>query len=149
MRVSRKRFVYFAAVLLVGYVGPMFIFLISRPPLSDDSWALLEKQRPTMRVTSSGTEMTFFIVADGLNFALARRPIGGWESASVKLYQLLNLPAFVSAHATFHALEARATGTSKLHSDIATGVFVTVGSIQWLILAAILGVRRSSDPAAA
>ena len=133
---------------MLGYVGPMFVFLVSRPPLGEDGWEFLERQRPRRTTTADGTQAELFMVADGLNFALARRPIGGWESASVRVYQLLNVPAVLAAHATFNTLQARPTGTSKLHSDVATAVFVAVGSVQWLAFALILSRTRRTGRAA-
>ncbi|HEY0142230.1 MAG TPA: hypothetical protein VGF48_15135 [Thermoanaerobaculia bacterium] len=142
LRISRKRFIVFASVFLLGYAGPMVVFLVSRSPLNADGWAFLERQRPRLTITSDGTQVAFFIVADGLNFALARRPLGGWEPVSVRLYEVLNLPAVLAAHATFNALQARPTGTSRLHSDVATAVFVAVGTVQWLVCAMLLSLRR-------
>lgn len=139
------RFAIFALVFFAGFVAPMIGFLIARPPLDADGWAFLERQRPRVTIAGRGTATSFFIHG-GLNFALARRPIGGWEPAPVKLYQLFNLPAYVAANLTFNTLQQRRAGTSKLHSDIATAVFVLVGSVQWLAAAALLSARRSTTP---
>ena len=149
MRISRRRFILLTVAFMVGYLGPMFVFLGSRPPLDAHGWEFLERQRPRLTRTADGTHAEFFIVADGLNFALARRPIGGWESASVRAYESLNFPAVLAAHATFNALQARPTGTSKLHSDVATAVFVAVGLVQWLAVALTLSVAREARRAAA
>jgi hypothetical protein len=149
MTISSRCFLVLASLLLTCYFVPMIVFVASRPPLDADGWAFLEKQRPKTTETANGMETTFFMVADGLNFALARRPIGGWESPPIRLFQLVNLPADLAAHMTFADLEARPAGSSRLHSDIATAVFVATGAIQWLAIALVLSVRGGvSRPAA-
>lgn len=138
MRINRRRFLALSLSILIAHVLAVGAFLWSRPRLDADGWAFLERQRP--RLDADGA--TFFIVQDGLNFALARRPIGGWEPASVRLFQSVNLPAYSAALATFHGLQGRSGGSSKLHSDLATIVFAVVAVIQWGFISALLSLRR-------
>lgn len=90
-----------------GFIAPTVGFLMTRPPLDANGWAFLQKQRPRLTSTPDGTEMSVFIVPDGLNFALARRPIRGWETDYVtaicfSIYprtalQILRSPCFSGA----------------------------------------------------
>lgn len=140
--ISRTRFAAWAAVFLLVHAVAAGMFLRSRPPLGPKSWEFLEQQRP--RFDASGASFT--IVSDGLNFALARRMIGGgWEEPSVKLFVLGNLPAYLAAHVTFDALQGLRGGTSRRHSDIATAVFAGVAAMQWLGIALLLSRRRGQN----
>src|SRR5712692_5984493 len=117
-------------------------FVASRKPLDSQGWSFLELQRPKTTFTSTGSETSFTLVADGLNFALARRPIGGWETAFVKLLELTNFPAFGAALASFHSLQATPHGTSQSNSDLATAVFCIVSLAQWLGISFLLSLHR-------
>ena len=141
LAMNRKHFALLSAAFLAANGVAVIIFLASRPPLGPDSWSFLEQQRPRTTSTANGSETSFMMVADGLTFALARRPVGGWESRSFRAFQVVNLPAFVAALATFQSLQAMPGGTSKAHSDIATVVFGLVALAQWLALSFLLSVR--------
>ena len=67
--------------------------------------------------------MDFMVVADGLNFALFRRPLGGWETAFGHLFQLFNLVPCLASLSAFATLQSAHLASSKANSDIATLVF--------------------------
>lgn len=140
MRIDRKRMRIVATILLAMEAAFFSVFLLSRPALTAEEWGFLERQRPHYDETG----MTMSLVADGLNFALARRAIGGWETAFGHIFILSHLPAFFTASLTFAFLQATSLGSSKLNSDLSTAVFVAVVSVQWLGVASILSLRASS-----
>jgi hypothetical protein len=143
--IRRKRFITVLAILLSPQLIAVLLFLIARAPLQPDHWRFLELQRPTVKTTDHGSEATFFMVHDGLNFALARRAIGGWEEpASVKLFRAINAPALIASLITFNVLQMRPGGTSRSHSDIATVIFVVVAMTQWTIVSLLLSIRRTA-----
>lgn len=143
MRVSRTRMRVVSSVLLGLNACMVILFLVVRPALRDDGWSFLERQRP---VRSEG-EMTMTVVADGLNLALGRRAVGGWEMTSMRLYPLLNLPGYFASFFIFHVLQGFDLASSRMNSDIATVVFVIVAGIQWLSIAALCSIKRSREPA--
>ena len=141
--INRKTFLLLLSAFLVANGTAVIIFLGSRPSLGPAGWSFLEQQRPRIRTTEGGSEMTFTLVADGLTFALAHRPVSGWESPAFRAFQLVNMPAFAAALCTFQSLQEMPGGTSKQHSDIATVVYGVVAIAQWLILSLLLSVRPS------
>ena len=150
MRIERRVFIGVSTFFIVLNAAAIVIFLIAREPVDDEGWQFIERQRPvTTETPDGGISTTFFIVHDGLNFALFRRQIGGWEAASVNLWILANLPAYVSAHSVFYALQMKPGGTSKQHSDIATLTCVVVVVLQWLVIAALASIRRNAPRVAA
>src|SRR5687768_10433088 len=108
MRVDRKRYVLILLGLLVIDAAAFAIVFMPRPAIDDDGWAFLERQRP---LTSS--DGSFFLCHDCLNFAVFRRGIGGWETASARILQLANLPGFLAAQAYFTNRQWQPSGTSK------------------------------------
>jgi hypothetical protein len=141
MRIKRERMKLVTTILLGMEVAFFSIFLLSRPALTADDWAVLERQRP--HYDGSGTTMS--VVADGLNFALAHREIGGWETPLGGVFMLTHLPALLTAMLTFNFLQAIPVGSSKLNSDLATAVFVAIAIFQWLCIASIISM--SGTPA--
>jgi hypothetical protein len=137
MTIDRRRFRAMSLVILGAHVCAIGAFLVLRSPLHADQWAFIERHRPAVIGTS------FILSHDGLNLALARRPVGGgWESAPVRLFQILNLPAYLSALTTFQLLQAKPGGTAKLHSDLATAMFGAIALFQWRLIALLLSMRR-------
>ena len=130
MRVSISLFLAIFVTLVVADVACFVIVFGDRDPLTGEQWSFLEGQRP--RRTESGIELRF--IQDGLNFTLARRAVGGWESAAARAYLLANLPADLGAHLVFTALQSMPTGNSKLHSDLATAAFFSVAAAQWALV---------------
>jgi len=143
VRFSLRVFLGLLATLLLADVGGFILVFLGREPLTEAQWSFLEAQRP--KRTENGIELNSVI--DGLNFALARRAVGGWETAAAKVYLLVNLPAELGAHALFSELQARPGGNSKLHSDFATAAFFTIAAAQWVLLALLLSRRRSEAEA--
>ena len=139
MRFSVRVFFVLFVTLVLADVGCFILVFFGRKPLTEAQWSFLEAQRP--KRTETGIELSFMF--DGLNFALARRAVGGWETAAANVYLLVNLPAELGAHALFSELQARPGGTSKLHSDLATAAFFTIAAAQWALLALLLSRRRS------
>jgi len=135
IHMSRRRFIVLSALFAAVNVTLWSAFVISRPPLDREGWQFLEKQRPQIVETPNGFTESFNICADCTNLALARRPVGGWETALVKLTQAVDVVGYGVAVATFHALQDRPGGTSRSHSDVATAVFVIVSVLQWLTVA--------------
>jgi hypothetical protein len=124
-------------VIFVAHVCAIGGFLVARSPLRADQWAFIERHRAVV------IGETFVISHDALDFALARRPIGGgWESAPVRLFQIINLPAYAGALVTFQLLQA-SPGTAKLHSDLATAMFGIIAFLQWFLVARLLSMRRA------
>ena len=122
-------------MILLGLNGLLVLaFVLFRAPMRDDGWAFLDRERES--------EMT--VVADGIAIVLARRPIGGWESFSVRWFLLLNLPAFFASAVTFQLLQSVAIGSSRLNSDLATIVFIVIAVAQWLGVSALVSLRRTS-----
>lgn len=140
MRIARNRFCVLATLLLGANLIAVAIFLVSRPPLDAGGWSFLERQRPIARTSGNDSQVEMVVVADGLNFALARRPIGGWESASVRVFQLMNLPAYAAAVVTFTIFQAMPSGNARRHSDLATVVFGIVSMAQWLGVSILLSI---------
>lgn len=139
MRIHIRVFlVLFVALTVSDLAGFVFVFR-NRDPLTDEQWSFLENQRP--HSTESGMEINF--AADGLNFALARRAVGGWEPAPARAFLLANLPGYFGAHLLFATLQAQPFGTSKLHSDLATAVFATTAVGQWALVAYLVSRRRN------
>ena len=137
MTIDRRRFRTVSLVILLAHVCAVGAFLVVRSPLRPDQWAFIERHRPAVNGTS------FFLSHDGLNFALARRQIGGgWEAAPVRLFQIVNLPSYLAALTTFQLLHANPGGTAKLHSDLATAMFGAIAFIQWCLVALLLSMRR-------
>jgi hypothetical protein len=122
------------AVLVVLDVGLFSLVVLPRPVLTPEQWAFLEKQRPS---ATGGS----FACADCLNFALARRAIGGWDG-SASLFELLNLPASMVARRTFYARQMQRLDSSKQHSDFASFVFGAVALGECACFAGLLSVRR-------
>jgi hypothetical protein len=136
-------FVVLASVDAVAFVvvfGP-------RRTLTDEQWTFLERQRLTP--SADGQSVTLSLCSDCLNFAVFRRPIGGWETVSANLLQLANLPAFLSAQCVFSSRQMRSYGTSKEHSDVATIVLVVIAFLQCGVLAVPFGFRLGARPGAA
>ncbi|HYK01483.1 MAG TPA: hypothetical protein VE974_06985 [Thermoanaerobaculia bacterium] len=143
MRIDRGRFRTVSLVILVAHAVAIGAFLVSRPPLPADHWAMLDRHRSDVKETSAGLNGSFSLNPHSLNVVLARRPVGGgWESAPVGLFQIINLPAYLAALTTFDLLQAKPGGTSRIHSDAATAVFAAVALIQWSLLALLLSKRR-------
>ena len=119
------------------------LFLVVREPLDAQSWSSLEQQRPWARPPNEFMSWC----SDCLNFALARRQVGGWEALLVSITMVLNLPATVAAWATFDALQATTIASSKFNSDVATAVFCIASALQWWLIAFLLSLRRSAASA--
>ena len=132
MHFDRKWMKVLAVVLLGLNACFVLAFVLARPPLRSDSWSFLDRQRPSQ----------MNMIADGLDFALARRPIGGWEPISVRLFLLVNVPAYFASFFTFQLLQESAAGSSRSNSDLATLVFVVLSVAQWLAVSALLSMRR-------
>jgi hypothetical protein len=145
MTIRRKRFITVLAILLAPQLIAVLLFLVARAPLQPDDWQFLERQRPIVKTTNDGAEATFSVMHDGLNFALARRAIGGWdESASVKLFRYINAPALIASLISFNVLQMKPGGTSRSHSDIATIIFIAVAVTQWTIVSLLLSIQRTA-----
>ena len=145
MKLNGKRFRRILLTLLLVDAVACGAFIIFRAPLREDGWAFLEKQRPRVTETASGVEMSFTMVADGLNFAIFRRPIAGWESLTIRAFELYNVAPFLGAVASFETLQTSSFGHSKLNSDIATGVFCLLALVQFgliALVASFAGDRR-------
>lgn len=141
MRVDLKRYLLIFLGLLTIDAAAFAVVFVPRPPLDDDGWAFLERQRPFMSQDGS-----FFVCHDCLNFALFRRGFGGWENASAMLLQQANLPGFMAAQAYFSNRQWQRTGTSKGHSDAATVILLVISVAQCALLALIPSLRRSVRP---
>lgn len=135
MWLDGKRFVRIFAVLVLADAALFSVIVLPRPVLNSEQWSFLEKQGPTV----TGDEM--FHCADCLNFALARRPIGGWDGPG-NFFEVLNLPASLVARELFHSRQLQPFGTSKEHSDLATFVFGTVAVAQCAVIAGFASTRR-------
>lgn len=138
MRVHGRRFVLiFLSLLALDAAAFAFVF-VPRTAIDDDGWAFLERQRPF--ASSPGS---FFLCHDCLNFAVFRRGIGGWETASAKTLELANLPGFAAAQAYFRNRQRQPTGTSQEHSDAATLILVMISTSQCALLALPASLRRN------
>jgi hypothetical protein len=128
-------------MLLAGLNVAGFVAVFDdRETLTDEQWQFLDKQG--LKFTDSGAEIN--IVKDGLSFAVARRPIGGWEPLLVRALLLVNLPAYIGSFAFFQALQALPGGGARLHSDLATVVFAGAVLGQWALVASWLRRPRKS-----
>lgn len=135
MWLDGKRFLRIFAVLVLADAALFSVVVLPRPVLNSEQWSFLEKQRPTV----TGDEI--FACADCLNFALARRPIGGWDAPG-NFFELLNLPASIVARRLFHSRQLQPFGTAKEHSDLTTAVFGTVAVAQCGLIAGLASMRR-------
>jgi hypothetical protein len=143
MKVDRRRFRTISLVILLVHACVIGAFLVARSPLRADQWAFIERHRP------AAVGASFVISHDGLNLALARRGIGGgWESAPVRRFLIINVPAYLGALVTFQLLQASPGGTARLHSDLATAIFCAIAFIQWGLVALLLSMRRARTSAA-
>jgi hypothetical protein len=136
MFVDRNRFIRVFAVIAVLDVALFSLIVLPRSVLTAEQWKFLEQQRP------STTRREMFACSDCLNFALARRAIGGWDGPG-SLFELLNVPAALVARRTFHERQMWHPGSSKQHSDFASYVFGAVALAQCACLAALASLRRS------
>lgn len=143
IRVNRRRFVRVFVILIVLDAIAFGFVLMPRPTLTSQQWAFLEAQRPRFAETTSGTSLSISWCNDCLNFAVARRQFGGWETSSAQLLQLANLPAFLTAVVTFELLQFQPWGTSKLNSDLATFVLTAVVAFQCAAVAAAVSMSRA------
>ncbi len=118
-------------------------YILRRPVMTAEQWAFLEKQRPKVTVTGGGVTSEFFLCADCLDYALARRPISGWD-ASARLVETLNLPASLLARRVFEGRQMEGLGTSQGNSDLATLIFAAGALAEFAAIAALLSVRFKS-----
>jgi len=147
MRIEKRTFLRVFCVLLALDAVAFSVVFVPRPALKTEQWAFLDGQRPKPFIP--GVPMDLGSCADCLNFAVFRRGIGGWESASANILQLVNLPAFLAATEVFSSRQRQASGTSKGHSDLATVVLVTIAALQCALLAVPFSLRFKRNPRAA
>jgi hypothetical protein len=136
MYVDRKRSAMTLALLLALETAMFAWFFVSRRPLSSEQWALLEAQRPINR-----SPHDLSVCAGCIDFALARRALGGWDTIPGHLLQIANIPAVIAARKAFGDLQATSGGSSLSHSDAATAVFVAIVLVECLCGATMLGIR--------
>ena len=145
MHIHRKIWLLSFVALVVMDTAIVAAFVAMRRPLSPGQWSFLESQRPHIVVTPTGIIANLNICADCLDFALARRELGGREYGVGKLLEVTNVPAVLVARATFHSLQERPRGSSRRNSDIATLAFACMLLGECAIGAAFISLR--SGPA--
>jgi hypothetical protein len=143
--VRTRRFRIIFVTLLLAEAVACAVFVASRPAIGPDGWEFLERQRPKSNTDGS---TTFTVVADALNFAIFRRPLGGWESTYGHLFQLLNVFPCLASFITFGILQTLPLTSSRLNSDIATLVFCAVAVVQFTAVATIFSIKRRKQVAA-
>ena len=141
-----KRFQVIFAALLLAEAAACVAFVASRPAIDGAGWQFLEQQRPKVNA-DGGTD--FMLVADGLNFAVFRRPLGGWETAYGHLFQIVNVVPCIASLTAFNALQAVPLVSSKANSDLATAVFCGVAALQFARLAKLLSRTKAKPQVAA
>lgn len=146
MHIDPRRLKIAAAILLAlnGYL--VFAFVLSRPPLSADEWSFLDHHRSSLeqqRSAHGDAEVHMTLVSHGWNFALLRRPLSGYESMSVRLFLLANLPAYFTSFFLFQSLQESASTSSRLNSDVSSAVFAAISVAQWIALSTLFSIRRS------
>lgn len=146
MHIDIQRFLRALLALVVLDSVAFSVVFVPRPPFTEEQWAFLEARRPKPSVSDV---TMLFACADCLNFAVFRRGIGGWETFSANILQLVNLPAFLVAGEVFSARQARSSGSSKGNSDVATTVLVVAALVQCSVLALLWSIRfrRASSTA--
>jgi hypothetical protein len=138
MRFYRKRFVRVFLILLVLDAVAFSLVMMPRRPLTAAEWARMDSRRLAQR---NGEGMFFTLCSDCLGFAIARRPLGGWEGTSASLFQIANFPAFVPAWYVFASRQRQPGGTSKGNSDLATALFALCALLQWAAIAAVTSIQ--------
>lgn len=113
--------------------------VVSRPALSPFGWQFLEQQRPK---SDQAGGVTFTAVADGLDFAIFRRPLGGWETTFGHFFLLANILPCAASMSAFQILQAIPLFSAKTNSDLATLVFCVVAVVQFAAIAGLLSIRR-------
>ena len=141
MYLDRHRFRLAFLVLVMLDLTVLALFVASRRPFTNQQWAFLEGQRPRVTRTANGISVNFAVCADCLDFAIARRAFGGWESGFGHLLEIANAPAILVARESFHSLQSRSSGTSQSNSDFATGIFSVVAILECAVVAVAVSVR--------
>jgi hypothetical protein len=141
MHFAKRTWVRLFLTLLCAEALAFCVIILRRPVMTSDQWAFLEQQRPQITHTSHGfSGSVSFACADCLNYSLARRPIGGWDSPAA-LVETINLPASLLARLFFRERQLSGVGTSQENSDLATLVFAIGALVQIALVAGAFSIR--------